>query len=218
MCLPDELYFCVPTLQANREVEIKLRVSDLHALICKVQDLGAGPLGRVLERNTLYDTPSADLRSRGWLLRLRVEVPSASAWSKAGYPRTILTSKGPWPTPITRSGRKLPKPLYKEKIERERVLEASPRWESMLRSLGFRPGFRYEKYRTGFRLPGLHLDLDETPIGVFLELEGPFRLIDRAANLLGYSSQDYLRETYWDLYSADCRRRRVSPRSMVFHT
>jgi len=42
--------------------------------------------------------------------------------------------------------------------------------------------FRYEKYRTTFRLPdsnawanGLLIELDETPIGTFVELEGPPR-------------------------------------------
>jgi len=52
--------------------------------------------------------------------------------------------------------------------------------------------FRYEKYRTTFRLPdsnawanGLLIELDETPIGTFVELEGPAAAIDRAAEELG---------------------------------
>jgi hypothetical protein len=35
--------------------------------------------------------------------------------------------------------------------------------------------------------------LDETPAGVFLELEGPSRWIDRTARRLGFAESDYLR-------------------------
>ena len=81
-----------------------------------------------------------------------------------------------------------------------------------------RPTFRYEKFRTAYRLPRsrLHLDLDETPVGVFLELEGEPRAIDRAARALGFAPSDYIRGTYWDVYAADCRRRGRIRRNMVF--
>ncbi len=85
-----------------------------------------------------------------------------------------------------------------------------------LTSLGFRPTFRYDKFRTTFRLPNLHLDLDETPAGTYLELEGAPKAIDRAAKALGFAKKDYLRATYWDLYVADCRRRGTNPKNMLF--
>jgi len=51
--------------------------------------------------------------------------------------------------------------------------------------------FSYEKYRTTMKLPGsarwakdLVIEVDETPIGTFLELEGPAEAIDRAAQNL----------------------------------
>jgi len=59
--------------------------------------------------------------------------------------------------------------------------------------LGLGGWFRYEKYRTTFRLlaskawaKGLLIELDETPIGTFVELEGPAAAIDRAAGELGF--------------------------------
>ena len=56
--------------------------------------------------------------------------------------------------------------------------------------LGYHPVFRYEKYRTEFQQPrraGV-ATLDETPVGVFLELEGTPPWIDRTARLLGSTS------------------------------
>jgi adenylate cyclase class 2 len=194
--------------RTTREVEIKLRISDLPGLIRDLRRIGAAPHGRVLERNTLYDTPDSDFRRRGRLLRLRIETPAASGTIRGGRRRSMVTSKAPAPA--------RPGSPYKQKLEREVRVQSPQRWARILRSIGLRPSFRYEKYRTTFRLPGLYLDLDETPVGVFLELEGAPRAIDRAARALGFSPGDYIRGTYWDLYAADCRRRGRFPQNMLF--
>jgi len=195
-------------LRTAREIEVKLRVADLAATIGELKRLGAALHGRVLEQNTLYDTRSADFRSRGRLLRLRIETPAPSKLLPGGAKQAILTSKAPVP----RSGRRS---RYKEKLEREAAVESPARWPAALRTIGLRPSFRYEKYRTTFRLPGLHLDLDETPVGTFLELEGSPRAIDRVARVLGYAPREYINGTYWDLYAADCRRRGRRPTNML---
>jgi adenylate cyclase class 2 len=89
--------------------------------------------------------------------------------------------------------------------------------------LGMRGWFRYEKYRTTFHLPasrkwakGLLIDLDETPIGTFVELEGPPLAIDRAAQELGYSRRDYVLKNYLVLYVEECRRQGREPKDMIF--
>jgi adenylate cyclase class IV len=207
--------------RTNREIEVKLRVSDVPAMLRKLENLGARYESRVLERNTLYDTPDSDFRRRGALLRIRAETARPLAGAQTSSPsrrsttrRTILTSKAPAAPRSPRDRR------YKEKRERELVVPGSPaHWDRKLRSLGLRPGFRYDKIRSTFRLrrlPGLAIELDETPAGTFLELEGLPRAIDRAARALGYSSRDYYRGSYWDVYVADCRRRGLTPRNMVF--
>ena len=195
-------------LRTAREIEVKLRVADLAATIGELKRLGAALHGRVLEQNTLYDTPSADFRSRGRLLRLRIETPAPSRLLPGGAKQALLTSKAPVPRSGSRS-------RYKEKLETEVAVESPARWAAALRAIGLRPRFRYEKYRTTFRLPGMHLDLDETPVGTFLELEGSPRAIDRVARVLGYAPREYINGTYWDLYAADCRRRGRRPTNML---
>lgn len=208
-----------------REVEIKLRIADVASLISRLRRLGARPLGRVLERNDIYDTVDGDFRHRGRLLRLRAETPAASRFSPAGNRRDILTSKAPFDELPARS---LRPSRYKERLEREVVLDRSrpsghrpwPREMSplsaALEGIGLRPSFRYEKHRTLFQLASLHIALDETPVGTFLELEGPPRAIDKAARALGFTPRNYIQATYWDLYAADCRRRGRKRRNMVF--
>ena len=60
------------------------------------------------------------------------------------------------------------------------------------------------------------IELDETPIGTFVELEGPPAAIDRAAQELGFTQRDYIVQNYLALYLEGCRRLGQQPRDMVF--
>jgi adenylate cyclase, class 2 len=196
------------------EIEVKLRVADLPAMLARLDQIGAISRGRVLEQNTLFDTPRSDFRGSGRLIRVRIEKPAPEQGMAGGRPKAVLTAKGP-----PSAGPKSPRHTssrYKERAEREVILATPSSFTRNLPPLGLRRAFRYEKFRTSFVCRGLHLDLDETPVGAFLELEGEPQAIDRAAKALGFSSNDYLRATYWDLYADHCRRRGVRPRNMLF--
>ena len=209
----------------HRETEIKIRVPDMPALLDKLSALGIRPRGRVLEYNTLFDTENADLRNRGCLLRLRTETPAPNSSSPGGPERAILTAKFPAPAD-TEKGRLS---AYKHALEREVVLPETPSrrspskrklvdrgWAFALGCLGLHSKFRYEKYRTSFRADGANIDLDETPVGVFLELEGEPELIDRVARCLGYSPEDYIRSSYYGLYATEQRKKGRPVRHMLF--
>ena len=113
----------------------------------------------------------------------------------------------------------------RHKVREEIELEVSDgkALARIFEGLGMRTSFQYEKFRTTFCLPssrhwakGLLLELDETPIGVFLELEGPASAIDRAARALGFEKRGYVLANYMDLYREYCRRRGEEPRDMLF--
>jgi adenylate cyclase class 2 len=201
-------------INTKREIEIKLRVSNLRAVLRHIRKLGAVPRGRTFERNTLFDTPDSSFWRHGRLLRLRTQTPAPGNGSRGGPRTTILTAKAP---PSTRSHSRK-KPPYKERLESELAVGKWGLQPQVLLDLGLRAGFKYEKYRASFLLRGLHLDLDETPIGTFLELEGSPAAIRRTARSLGYAPKDHIRATYWDLYAADCRRLKRTPRNMVFNS
>lgn len=199
-------------MSAKREVEIKLRVSDIDDILRRIHKLGAKSLGRVLEQNSLFDTLDSGFRRSRRLLRLRRQTPAPGHGMGGGMHSAILTSKAPPATPR----RRVPKSqIYKEVQENEENVDPAS-LSRTLRALGFHSGFRYEKYRTSFLHRSLHLDLDETPVGIFLELEGEPAEINRTARALGFAPKDYIRATYWTLYAADCRRRHRKPRNMLF--
>ena len=79
-----------------------------------------------------------------------------------------------------------------------------------------RPLFRYQKYRAVYHYSGLIITVDETPIGVFLELEGPKPLIDEVATQLGYKASDYIAKSYLALYQEYLKLRGLPLKDMLF--
>lgn len=212
-----------------QEVEIKLRISDAKALKRALKRLGARPAsagtGRVHEWNVIFDTPQGGLAKHGQLLRIRMETPAATP--KIGKPvagqRTLLTFKRPPVGGTMPSGRAQERHRHKVRDEFELEVADASILAKIFEGLGMSGWFRYEKYRTTFRLPGsarwangLLIELDETPIGLFVELEGPAAAIDRAAQELGYSRRDYVLKNYLVLYVEECRRLGKVPKDMLF--
>jgi adenylate cyclase, class 2 len=201
-----------------KEREIKLRIADLPAIRRALRAMGAQVVTpRLHERNVLFDTPGAALASREQLLRIRTESPERRCPKQS--PRYLVTFKRPPGTPASAHNRD--KHKIREEIEFE-LSDAKP-LALIFETLGLRSWFQYEKFRTTFRLPasnpwakGLLLELDETPIGVFLELEGPAKGIDRAAKALGFKNSDYVLANYTTLYREYCRSRGEKPGDMLF--
>lgn len=209
----------------HHETEVKLAIKDLPGLLEKLCVLGIKPRARVLESNTLFDTDESDLHNRGRLLRLRIETPAPTSWAPGGLSRSVLTAK----SPAAPSFRKGAAARYKHNMEREVVLQllksgrrsakrtlVDRGWPFALGCLGLRSKFRYEKYRTAFQANGLQLDMDETPVGTFLELEGTPEAIDRVARDLDFTSNDYMRATYYDIYASEQRKKGRPVRNMLF--
>jgi adenylate cyclase, class 2 len=179
------------------EIEVKLRVQSVakaRALLRRHDFTVTAP--RVFEQNLVLDDKRGTIRERGMLLRVRA----------AGKVVTC-TFKGP-ETP----GR------HKRREERAFIANDLESCVAVLAALGLRDVFRYEKYRTEFARdnePGL-VTLDETPVGNFMELEGPARWIDRTAKALGFGRETYLTDSYGKLYEDWCLANRVRPKDMRF--
>jgi adenylate cyclase class 2 len=181
----------------SHETEIKLAVSGVREGRRLLRQAGFRVVKRRLfESNTLFDTARLTLRNARRLLRVR----------ETGG-KTKLTFKG---TPLISR--------HKSREELELSIEDARLFAAILDRLGYRPTFRYEKYRTTYGEPGVSGEavLDETPIGVYLELEGSPRWIDRTARRLGFGEPDYITASYGRLYLDWCRERGVEPKDMLF--
>jgi adenylate cyclase, class 2 len=184
-------------LKTPIEIEIKLRVpstANARALLRRQGFTIVTP--RVFERNLVLDDEQGSIRERGMLLRVRA----------AGKAITC-TYKGP-----EIPGR------HKRREEREFGVHDLESCLELFAALGFREVFRYEKYRTEFahvNEPGI-VTLDETPVGNFLELEGPARWIDRTAKALGFPRSAYITDSYGQLYEDWCLAHKTEPKDMSF--
>jgi adenylate cyclase class 2 len=152
---------------------------------------------RTLEGDQVFDRGPADLRGADQLLRLR----------RAGAHSTV-TYKGP-----------ALRERHKSREEIEFDVSDPAAFQLVLDRLGYTPRFRYEKYRTKFAAliqePGI-ITIDETPIGVFLELEGPADWIDRTAAGLGFAHSEYCTASYAALYREYLLTHEGAPADMVF--
>lgn len=180
-----------------RENEIKLRISNVASAKRLLRENGFRiSRRRVFERNIVFDTKGLALRNSGKLLRLR----------QAGD-RAVITFKGP-----AAPGK------HKSREERETSIGSLPEFQVILERLGFTPSFVYEKYRTEYSQPDRSgiVTLDETPIGEYLEIEGPPGWVDRIARDLGYAESDYITRSYGALYLDFIKRTGKDSRDMVF--
>jgi adenylate cyclase class 2 len=72
--------------------------------------------------------------------------------------------------------------------------------DAILRTLGYMPSFRYEKFRAEWTDGKGQVVVDETPIGNFCEIEGAPRWIDATAKKLSVSRADYITNNYAGLF------------------
>ena len=156
---------------------------------------------RVFEQNLVLDDAQGSVKARNLLLRLRTAGKTVTCTFK----------------------NKEVAGVHKRREEREFHLDNLEEGLAVFEGLGYSPAWKYEKYRTEFVRaqeggevePGI-ITLDETPIGTFVELEGPARWIDRTAKGLGFSRRDYITASYGALFFQWCNEYGIESNAMTF--
>jgi len=162
------------------EIEIKIKVESLDPLRHRIRLLPAVLAAeRGFERNVVFDTDQKLLQKRGLLLRLRQQGT-----------QTILTMKAPVQGDS----------IYKVREETEVQVSDFANMEKIILGIGFREYFVYEKFREVYEALGVHIMVDETPIGNYIEIEGRPAKIDAVAARLGFTAADYISDSYYRLF------------------
>lgn len=177
------------------EREIKLEFPSVEEARAAVMATGATPLlGRRLQEDSLLDTGDEELRRRRCVLRVRVE-----------NGKSRLTFKGP----VQASAMKLRDEVETVVGDGEAVLR-------VLQELGLHVWFRYEKYREEFSHEDVIVAIDETPVGVFVEIEGSEQGIATMTEALGRSPDDYITDSYRGLFLQRRDARGLTGADMLF--
>ena len=164
----------------NLETEVKIPVNDLgpvRVALQRARAIVATPMAR--EVNLLLDTQDGRLRERGCLLRLRQHGD-----------RGLLTYKGP----ATYHG------TIKERLEHETAVGDLKRTGEIFEQLGYTVFMKYEKDREEWALDEYSVVLDHTPMGYFVEIEGPTDGLERIADLLGLKTSAAVQGSYISLW------------------
>lgn len=184
----------------NLEIEVKLKIANRRGLRAQLKTLGFQELcHRLFEDNWILDFPGRRLFKKHCLLRLR-----------HFDGKSLLTFKGP----------RAASRHFKIREELETEVADGAKFRQILKRLGFMPVFRYQKYRSLFAKVGSGrskrtvISIDETPIGDYLEIEGPPESIRAISQQLGYTFQDFVTQSYLELYVK--YKPRLRDREMIF--
>ena len=161
------------------ETEVKLRFSSADEARAAIVACGATPLlGRRLQEDALLDSDDEALRRRRCVLRVRME-----------NGKSRLTFKGP-----------VQPSIMKVRDEFETIVGDGMVLLRVFEELGFHVWFRYEKYREEFTHENVIVAIDETPVGIFVEIEGCEQGIASMARALGRRPADYVVDSYRTLF------------------
>jgi adenylate cyclase class 2 len=178
------------------EQEAKFRLPSAGEGKAKLDALmGRAETARHFEANVLYDFPDSRLSKRDEALRLRRV--GDEVW---------LTWKGP----RHGSGR------IKKRRELETRVEDGDAVHGIFEALGAEECFRYEKYRTIYRVGEAVVTLDETPMGTFIEIEAAPARVAELAGELGLDIDDAITLSYPRLYERYRLDTPDAPEFMVF--
>ena len=161
------------------EREIKLRFTSAGEARDAVLAVGVTPVyGRRLQEDALLDTEDEQLRRQRCVLRVRME-----------NGKSRLTYKGP-----------VQPSMMKVREELETVVGDGEMLLRVFGELGLHVWFRYEKYREEFSHEDVIVAIDETPVGVFIEIEGTEQGIADMTVALGRTANDYIVDSYRSLF------------------
>lgn len=181
---------------AHVETEVKIPVQDLAAVRDHLAGAGARRVHAALrEENVLFDSASGRLAASGQVLRLR-----------RTDRESILTLKGPARYEGT----------IKHREELETVVADGEVLTAILYRLDLLPLVRYEKERELWRLGEVDVCLDHTPMGDFVELEGPAADLELAARTLALDPARGVRGSYVTLWEEHRSAHPELPADMVF--
>lgn len=152
----------------NLEIEVKFYLADIEGMRNKILKLGAKSKGRLFETNIRYEDKNNSLIKKKSLLRLRQDE------------KTTFTLKS---SPPVKSKD------YKIVNELEVEVSDFATMDQILKTLGFHPEQKYEKWRETFILDQTLFCLDNMPYGDFLEIEGQEKDIRYYASKFGLNWQ-----------------------------
>lgn len=180
-------------VEVSEERELKFADVELSGLRERLVDLDAERVNApAFEDNWIFDR-EGEMVENDRLLRVRIDGQGA-----------VVTLKGP--------------PRFEEnvkiRIENQTRVDDPDQMRAILESLGYSIVRRYQKMREVWRLGGVTICLDHTPIGDFAEFEGTGG--DKVAKRCGFDPSQAERRNYLRLWEEYLREHPEASDDMTF--
>ncbi|MGA2173144.1 MAG: class IV adenylate cyclase [Sedimentisphaerales bacterium] len=172
------------------EIEAKLKVGSLPAVVKKLKAAGARFVGKHIQTDTYFDDGKSSLRKSDSALRVRRQLIGRKE-------QVIVAFKGP-----KRKGR------FKQRQEIQFEVSDARLAEMLLAAIGYKKALVFQKKRDVWLLGGCEVALDELPLlGSFVEIEGPDeKKIAAVQKKLGLSDLPHIADSYAVLMTKQLRR------------
>lgn len=175
------------------ERELKFRTEGLEVVRERLVELEAERLGPAHFEDNLVLDRDGELEKLGCLLRLRADGRGVR-----------MTYKGP----------RRDDGHAKVRVEHETSVGDLARAKALFESLGYRVVRRYQKVREEWRLGGVEVALDHTPMGDYVEIEG--NRAEVLAKRFGMDPAKAERRSYLRLYDDYRLLHPEAPEEMIF--
>lgn len=162
--------------EIKKEIEVRFLIKDVASFAESLQRVGAiCTHPRYLETNELFDTDEKRLQNNFEVLRLRRD------WTqKITYKRALTFN-------------------IRDEIEFE--ISDADQARKMMEALGYKCYLLFEKYRSMYTWQSAQITIDETPLGIFVEIEDlSLEYIEEKADFLKLNWDAQVRKSYYKCF------------------
>lgn len=159
--------------------QVKYKINNFDYISKRLVEIEAVFIGGFMERTVRYDNENLKYSSNDLFIR-----------TKSGI-KNVVTLKEIPDNEVSTSF---------ERITTEIEVDDINKMGYILEKIGLTKKFIMEKYRLFFRYGNIDILIDELPFGIYLEIKGDDKEIDKITKLLNIENENLIKATYWDIY------------------
>lgn len=163
----------------QNDQQIKYELQDFNKFLKELRGQSAIFIGGNFELTVRYDYEDLRLSKNGIFIR-----------TKTGF-ENVLTIKEK--TDVCQSD-------YFQRKKREIEIESPEELKYIFEKIGLTNQLVMEKYRQLWKLDDIYISIDELPFGIYMEIKGSSKQINKILKKFGFKKSQVINETYWDIF------------------
>lgn len=163
----------------QNDQQIKYELQDFNKFLKELRAKSAIFIGGNFELTVRYDYEDLSLSNNGIFIR-----------TKTGF-ENVLTIKEK--IDLSQSD-------YFQRKKREIEIESPEELKYIFEKIGLTNQLVMEKYRQLWKIDDIYICIDELPFGIYMEIKGGSKQINKILKKFGLKKSQVINETYWDIF------------------